>query len=911
MVINLAAIATKTSISTYGSSLNPLMGGKRDSFKLLGPSSSNKDQLHTLVEEEEEEEEEPVGSSKAPPLHSPAFVDSIKENVFPITTTPVVAITKPAPFKPRPATLSLRPLSLTPENLANMTQGLPTPSLTPSPRPGLRSFSLSPSSSLDESSTADTSSQGRRSPLVVSPNPSSRRPILNLALDHSNNPVTSEDDIKQTRRSSISYKRSSSQCSITVNCTGLPTPEMTPTSTESVSTGDDGFFPSPPTKSRPLSTSEQHFLFKSHNALLARITDLERALSVRRRESNGYSNSNGGSSRPLSVVSNMSVSDVGSGNGEPSDEMLCLIADLKAERDELKRDVDGWRTRVADLESQIGVFAKRVENERREAWVARSRVGLLEVEKAALSRKLEAVDELNALHDKEKGLINDQRTLLKKENEEFKKRLDALETELEFVKQELELEKSKNLTVDQPSTPLPRSLNDCFGIKKRGLGFISLDSESSTTDVDPDSSDDNIRFSLKVVQESNVSDDVDYSEEENALAGYEDEEDTDISFQSSSSFGSEDDLPRSTRHLISAPTTPKPSSAPQVFSPSQSTQGSRATLTTWTFPKGVQTQTQSVNYDDEDTADRFFGCLDDDDDSSVPKSPSVYSPERSKGIFASGFKFAPADDNASFFLPDDVDLPAIAEEAREGKRLSAVVEEAEESDHSENGIDDSEDMFGEIGGIRIIFTPAQDEPKVDEAIQLQVSPVRPSSPPPTLPDLSFDDEGGDEEEATHTVIPFNFGRPLINERQPSPPFVAFPVMMTPPSLPRSSASIVPPSASPSSIPRPITAKPLFSSTSCLPSKPSATPESLNLSSSSYVTPPTKRGGNLPSFIPQPVSSPSPMRVSACPSNPRKIPIPTFIRQPVRKLLPSEVTNGQKSVDGSNGLTQAPIIRRSY
>jgi hypothetical protein len=97
--------------------------------------------------------------------------------------------------------------------------------------------------------------------------------------------------------------------------------------------------------------------------------------------------------------------DSGSANGEPSDEMLCLIADLKAERDELKRDMDGWRTRVADLESQIAIFAKRVENERREAWVARCRVG---VEKATLSKKIEAANELNALHDKEKGLINDQ-----------------------------------------------------------------------------------------------------------------------------------------------------------------------------------------------------------------------------------------------------------------------------------------------------------------------------------------------------------------------------------------------------------------------------------------------------------------------------------------------------------------------
>ena len=85
------------------------MGGKRDSFKLLGPSLSNKYQLHTLVEEEEEEEEESVGSSKGPVSHSPAFVDSIKENKFLIVTTPAVAITKPTPSKLRPANLSLRP----------------------------------------------------------------------------------------------------------------------------------------------------------------------------------------------------------------------------------------------------------------------------------------------------------------------------------------------------------------------------------------------------------------------------------------------------------------------------------------------------------------------------------------------------------------------------------------------------------------------------------------------------------------------------------------------------------------------------------------------------------------------------------------------------------------------------------
>jgi len=225
-----------------------------------------------------------------------------------------------------------------------------------------------------------------------------------------------------------------------MNIAGLPTPEMTPTfsrrysMTESLGSigADDEFFPNPPTQTRPLSASEQHFLYKSHNALLARINDLERVL-MRRRESGGYSN--GVSSRPLSLASN--VSSTGSvamnsvAESEPSDEMFRLIADLKAERDELKRDVDGWRTRVGDMENQMGVLAKRVENERRDAWVARSRVGLLEVEKGVLMKKMEAVDELI---EKEKVLWEQERQILKEENVECKNRIGELVSELEGVK---------------------------------------------------------------------------------------------------------------------------------------------------------------------------------------------------------------------------------------------------------------------------------------------------------------------------------------------------------------------------------------------------------------------------------------------------------------------------------------------
>ena len=39
-----------------------------------------------------------------------------------------------------------------------------------------------------------------------------------------------------------------------------------------------------------------------------------------------------------------------------SDEMLHLIKDLKADRDELRRHIDGWCTRITDLEKQTGAF---------------------------------------------------------------------------------------------------------------------------------------------------------------------------------------------------------------------------------------------------------------------------------------------------------------------------------------------------------------------------------------------------------------------------------------------------------------------------------------------------------------------------------------------------------------------------
>ncbi|KAF8076024.1 hypothetical protein FPV67DRAFT_393812 [Lyophyllum atratum] len=102
--------ATKSSqpqntVPSYGPSINTLMANKRDSFKLLGASSSSKDQLHTLVEEEEEDDDV-AATHEAETIVEPAALAS------PIT--PALAVTKATPARPRPAGLNLRPLSLTP-----------------------------------------------------------------------------------------------------------------------------------------------------------------------------------------------------------------------------------------------------------------------------------------------------------------------------------------------------------------------------------------------------------------------------------------------------------------------------------------------------------------------------------------------------------------------------------------------------------------------------------------------------------------------------------------------------------------------------------------------------------------------------------------------------------------------------
>ncbi|KZT41131.1 hypothetical protein SISSUDRAFT_369976 [Sistotremastrum suecicum HHB10207 ss-3] len=261
------------------------IAARRESFgRTLTPSLSSKDQLHTLVEEDEEDDETPSA---------------------------------PTP-RTRPPNLNLRPLTLD-------ATSLPSPSLTPSPRIGLKPLTLVQSTAALQNSTM-----------------------------RSNVP---NDMLPVKRHSSISYKRSNDPQPARVvspvnnGAASLPTPDLTPTTT-----------------GRPMSPAEESFLYHSHATLLARIADLERAVACR--------------TRPLSFASVSSRLSISSTTSDPpSDEMLSLVKDLKEERDELTREVASWRSQVENLEKQKDTLTRRVEAERRDAWVAQEKVAVVEAEK--------------------------------------------------------------------------------------------------------------------------------------------------------------------------------------------------------------------------------------------------------------------------------------------------------------------------------------------------------------------------------------------------------------------------------------------------------------------------------------------------------------------------------------------------
>ncbi|KAF7978340.1 hypothetical protein HWV62_975 [Athelia sp. TMB] len=844
----------------FGNSSNNL-AGKRDSYYLASGASNH--QLNTLVEEEEEEEEEAAQDGTS-------LVASPVEDLAPPTMMPTVAVTKPTPSRPRPASLNLRPLALTSGNITTQSAfGLPTPTLTPVSRPGLKTLALASSPSLTNSSFTNNNindnysmtGNSRRQSLNLTPSsvpPVQRRPSLNLNINSESSTPSPFDGPK--RSSSISYK---STTDVVKQTAMPPSPEMTPVVSERGEFRWSGAH-QPSAEPRPLSESEQHFLFKSHNALLARITDLETALSSRSRSQSRQSRQ----SRPASMAS-----DTSSAPSEISDEMLSLITDLKAERDELKRDVDGWRTRVADLEDKVSVMTKRVDSERMEAWCARSRLAMLEPEKAALEKALEEkgsalTEALNRL-----DIIASEHSILKTDNEllqlqlargrEAEKEVVRLRAELEDERRKREeLESAQALATPTPEKPSGRSRQ----------WFQSMDSEASLTDVESVDDFGVKGTTLKIVEEEEES--YDEYDEDNGLAGYEDEDEEDISFDSpdsGSSLGSMNEYTRSALRLdipgtpsliVSDTSSDSASPTPTVTPPNVKHAAHKSLSRTWTFP----TAPSSTRREEHEEIDHFFGCLDDLDNS--PPVGFMAQEFNSKSMFTQAFSSGDDDEDMPFMLPCDV---GVEDKSTTARLLDIVMEEEEEDEESsiEQSYDESFEGEEFEGGIRFTFnapsipvvsvTPPchirSTEPKLAE----MHSPV-PASRKAVPVFVPFDEE--EESES-----PFTFAAPKFSDLNTS---------LSSSSTDGSDAniSISTRTPSPSSIPR-ATALKSFTSSSAYAS----TPTKSGRPASAFKTPPSKRGGMMPSFIPQPV--PSPLKNSA---SVKAKAAPSLIRQTQRGPL---------------------------
>jgi hypothetical protein len=515
--------------------------------------------------------------------------------------------------------------------------------------------------------------------------------------------------------------------------------------------------------------------------------------------------------------------------------MLSFIADLKAERDELKRDIDGWRTRVADLQKQIGALTHRVDAERREAWLARDRVGLLEIESRAAIRERE---ESSAAVSGLKAELATVEAELQAMLDEAARNKEAA-FELERVKVELAEERRRRVELEMMLEELSLNASTPVVPARR---VMSIDSLSSATDVESLDGHMLTGSELKAVQEVDE-DEEPYSDQENHLIGYEDEEEGDESFISydGSSFSSLEDITRSTAHLIpsgvSSPSrTPSPACNP--------THARHYSLSReWSFPlKGVPNLVSPQHVPEE--IDRFFGCLEDLGDS--PPTPAA-APEATNPFSRSFFTAIEEDGNGlpPFVLPADVgtevDSPPTEDSSLyAGSGLDVVLEEEEPEEVTDVGTED--EFIGEEdeGGIRFTF-------KVPPGFASPESSETPSTTPVLTP-------------VGQKLVPFH--EPAIENNDDTP----FPFSVT---SPVSRARASPPS--PSAIPRATALKRFEGPAKDAQCSPSCSP-SLQPPASQHTSPSSKYDGPRPSCLPQRITKPA----SA----------PTFIPQPATRVRAS-------------------------
>jgi len=342
------AIASGTGIPRTGPlNSNNSLTGKRESFgKLLTPASScsSKKELHTLLEENEGDDEEvaPDELQYVPPAPSPL------------------------PQRHRPASLKLRPLSL------RSAAALPTPSPTPPMRNSAKLKSLTLASAIIVQATT-LGPPKRSSAVVPGGSPMLNSIELDTSLQRSNSVGRRNPDSARPGR--LMPDTSSSSLSPS------PSPRF----------GARGRSPSPG-RSSTHSPDDAHtaYLTQSHTSLLARIADLENALTIR-------------DDRSEPVLT------------EPSEELLEMLADLKTERDNLKKELDDAHTKTVEHEKLVTILSRRVDNERREVWVTKEKLAIAEAASKVIE---EERDELRAQVDKLTDMLSALKSDLLRERKE-------------------------------------------------------------------------------------------------------------------------------------------------------------------------------------------------------------------------------------------------------------------------------------------------------------------------------------------------------------------------------------------------------------------------------------------------------------------------------------------------------------
>lgn len=791
-------------------------GGKRDSFgKHLTATTSSKEQLHTLVEEDEEESEEEYEGDSAM-ISSPVEFSMPTE----IAPKPVQAMdSTPTPQRHRPAHLNLRQVAPGKENFS-----LPTPS-TPTPKSstGLRSLTLAtspvPITSMGENEGSTITNRMKRHSVMLPSVSPVITPVRRASLDLEGSfrsPSSFQTDLAQKRRS-ISYKHS-----VDIPSKQLPTPALTPTvEKQPVSTSSTSSLAS--VGDRRMSEIEQHFLYQAHATLVQRITDLERALAASQMRSRPASCASDVSGR--SSVSTPPVPE------EPTDETLQLVADLKAERDELSKDIEGWRVRVSDLVKQVGVLSQRVDLERREAWVARQRTGLLEIEKNGIQKSLEEMGvELHAALAR-CDISRVEAEVLKEECERLRADLkdkSSVEEELQKLRAELDEERKKRGDLE---IALKASIE--FHVNRRAPAF-SIDSQ--VTDVEYSVIEDFKTALRSVVEEESE----DYSDQDEELANYEREEEDDDTFSSQfSAVSSIEDVSRSVSAL-------KTEIATAPVSPSHSRRASL--VKAWSFPSGSQGSSSTPKPME---VDKFFRCLEyDEDEEASAAVRAAVTGDNGKGLFSQGL------------LVDDEDFPPFLIPAHTGFEITeekpalGVIEESEEEEEEELTKAPYEDDFvGEVveGGIIFTFTPPGDS---DVSSELATpSPPRSAPPSPRVFSPSQDDDA--------SIVPFKLPRVAVPPVTPPQKLSGITIASGTPNLPiQPLCRNTPPT--PSSIPRAVVLKSYAANT---PTKASPLERIVLNRSNTFSTPPSKRNSPTPTAIqPKTSSTPSP---------------PPFIRQPQR------------------------------